>query len=140
MQVQTTPFHLAFPILSIEETRHFYQTILGCEIGRESDRWIDFNFFGHQLSGHVVDVMPQIPSNKVDDKDVPVAHFGAIINRELWDELHKKLSALHINFLIKPYLRWEGQIGEQGTFFIQDPSGNGIEFKTFKSPDLIFQK
>lgn len=134
------PFHLAFPILDIEDTRHFYGTVLGCEIGREAERWIDFNFFGHQLSAHKTEQMPQVPFNEVDGKQVPVTHFGIILEGEVWEALHLKLKSLNVEFLIEPYTRFKGEIGEQGTFFILDPAGNGLEFKTFKSKDMIFQK
>lgn len=140
MQSTLNPFHLAFPILDIEDTRAFYGSILGCEIGRESDKWIDFNFFGHQVSAHVVKTMPEVPCNEVDGKKVPTTHFGIILEGDVWEKLHQHLTANKVEFIIKPYLRFAGEIGEQGTFFVLDPAGNGLEFKTFKSKEMIFQK
>ncbi len=138
--INSVAFHLAFPILDLEETRHFYGNILGCEIGRESERWIDFNFFGHQLSGHICTQMPQISTNLVDGKNVPVSHFGAVLNWNDWEALSQKLKSHQVEFLIEPYIRFKGEVGEQGTFFILDPSGNGLEFKTFKDMNSIFAK
>ncbi|MES2629951.1 MAG: VOC family protein [Bacteroidota bacterium] len=140
MSNQLQPFHLAFPILDIEDTRTFYRDVLNCEIGRESERWIDFNFFGHQLSAHKVEKMPDVPHNEVDGKQVPVTHFGIILEGTVWEALHQRLKTLNVPFIIEPYLRFAGEIGEQGTFFILDPAGNGLEFKTFKSEEMIFQK
>lgn len=133
-------FHLAFPILDLETTRHFYGNILECEIGRESERWIDFNFFGHQLSGHICDEMPFAPTNLVDGKNVPVSHFGAVLHWNDWEIMAKKLKKNKVEFLIEPYIRFKGEVGEQGTFFVLDPSGNGLEFKTFKDMNSIFAK
>jgi len=135
------PFHLAFPILDIETTRTFYQDLLGCEIGRESERWIDFNFFGNQLSAHVVDDYPREPmANPVDGKQVPVKHFGAILEWNDWEALADKLRAHGIEFVIEPYIRFEGEVGEQATMFFLDPSGNALEFKAFKDMGQVFAK
>ena len=133
------PFHLAFPINDIEETRAFYGDLLGCEIGRSTDRWIDFNFWGSQLSAHVVDV-PNVETavNEVDGKKVPVKHFGAILEIDDWKKLAKKLTKNEIEFIIAPYIRFEGEVGEQATMFFLDPSGNAIEFKAFKEEAMIF--
>ncbi len=140
MSSTLNPFHLAFPILDIEDTREFYGGILGCEIGRESEKWIDFNFFGHQVSAHKVTKMPEVPCNEVDGKQVPVTHFGIILEGSVWENLHLDLKAKNVEFIIQPYLRFAGEVGEQGTFFVLDPAGNGLEFKTFKSAEMIFQK
>ncbi len=137
----TAPFHLAFPVNDLTATRAFYTERLGCAVGREDVRWIDFDFFGHQLSAHLVDVMPAPgPTNLVDGKAVPVSHFGAVLDWDDWQELADRLRAAHSAFLIEPHTRFAGQVGEQATLFIQDPSGNGLEFKSFKDPQRIFAR
>ena len=134
-----TPFHLAFPVLNIQETKDFYGNVLGCEIGREDKKWVDFNFFGHQLSAHVKpDELNNTKKNEVDGKSVPVRHFGVILPWEDWNILSEKLISIGTSFIIDPYIRFEGEVGEQGTMFFLDPSGNALEFKTFKDPSQIF--
>jgi len=132
------PFHLAFTVNNIEETRDFYVQMFGCEVGRSSDTWIDFNFYGHQVVGHVSHE-PEAARSDVDGKQVPVRHFGIILERDDWDALATKLKVENANFIIEPYVRFEGLTGEQATMFITDPSGNGIEFKAFKSDHMIFE-
>ena len=133
------PFHLAFPINDISETKSFYKKILGCKIGREDLKWVDFDFFGHQLSAHVKpDELKNTKKNAVDGKDVPVRHFGVILEWEAWHSLSEKLKKNNISFIIEPYIRFEGEIGEQATMFFLDPSGNALEFKSFKDPEQIF--
>lgn len=133
------PFHLAFPVKDLEETKQFYSTLLGCKIGRTSDRWVDFNFFGHQLSAHLKpEETVAAPTNKVDGKNVPVRHFGAILDWNEWHKLAERLKAAQIEFVIEPYIRFEGQPGEQATMFFYDPSGNALEFKSFKDEAKIF--
>ena len=133
------PFHLAFPVRNILETRNFYEGLLGCEVGRTAERWIDFNFWGNQISAHLVDGDDALePSNQVDGKAVPVKHFGAILQWEEWHQLAEKLKAHGIDFIIAPYLRFEGEVGEQATMFFFDPSGNALEFKSFKDFEQIF--
>ncbi len=135
------PFHLAFPVLDIEATRAFYGVVLDCEIGREDLRWIDFNFFGHQLSAHLVDTpLAAEPTNIVDGKLVPVRHFGVVLEWDEWQELAQRLRKFRIEFLIEPHLRFVGEVGEQATLFIVDPSGNGLEFKSFKDPQRLFAR
>ena len=134
-----TPFHLAFPILNIKDTKDFYGKVLGCEIGREDKKWVDFNFFGHQLSAHVKpDEINPTKKNEVDGKNVPVRHFGVILPWKDWHTLSEKLKSIGIDFIIEPYIRFEGQVGEQGTMFFLDPSGNALEFKTFRESNQIF--
>ena len=134
-----TPFHLAFPVLNIQETKEFYANVLGCEIGREDKKWIDFNFFGHQLSAHVKpDELNNTKKNEVDGKSVPVRHFGVILPWKDWKILSEKLKSIGTDFIIDPYIRFEGEVGEQGTMFFLDPSGNALEFKTFKDTNQIF--
>ena len=134
-----TPFHLAFPVKDIASTRSFFGDLLGCSIGRSTDKWIDFNFFGHQLSAHVKpEELSQAHANQVDGKNVPVRHFGAVLEWQQWHELADKLKAHGIEFIIEPYIRFEGEVGEQATMFFLDPSGNALEFKSFKDPSQIF--
>lgn len=132
------PFHLAFPVLDLEKTRFFYAEIIGCPQGRSAPRWIDFDFFGHQISAHLVDTMNQHDANEVDGDHVPTRHFGAILEWEQWETLHKRFTEHHIPFRIHPKIRFKGKAGEQGTFFVDDPSGNCLEFKTFRDMNTIF--
>jgi extradiol dioxygenase family protein len=134
-----TPFHLAFPVKNLEETKSFYGDLLGCEMGRSADRWVDFDFFGHQLSAHLrPEALGNEPVNEVDGKKVPVRHFGAILEWNQWHQLAEKLKAEGISFIIEPYIRFQGQVGEQATMFFLDPSGNALEFKSFKDPSQVF--
>lgn len=138
---QFKPFHLAFPIRDIEETRAFYGDLLGCDIGRSTDKWIDFNFFGHQLSAHIKpEELALAKTNAVDGKNVPVRHFGAILPWGEWHELADKLKAYGIEFVIEPYIRFKGEVGEQATMFFLDPCGNALEFKSFQDESQIFAK
>ncbi len=134
-----TPFHLAFPVTDLVKTRVFYEDLLGCSVGRTSDRWIDFNFHGHQITAHLCESMPHEPaSNPVDGQAVPIKHFGAILEWEDWQTLANKLQAAGTDFIIEPYIRFKGEVGEQATMFFLDPSGNAIEFKSFKDFAQIF--
>jgi extradiol dioxygenase family protein len=134
-----SPFHLAFPVSDLQQTRRFYEELLGCSVGRASGRWIDFNFWGNQITAHLVDEEKRSePTNHVDGKDVPVRHFGAILEWEEWGMLAEKLKANDIEFVIEPYIRFQGEVGEQATMFLYDPSGNALEFKSFKDFDQIF--
>ena len=135
-----TPFHLAYPVKDKESTRVFYRDILGCIQGREAETWIDFDFFGHQVSFHV---KPEAftglePTNIVDGKDVPVRHFGAILEWDQWHALADRLAAARTDFVIEPYIRFKGETGEQATMFFLDPSGNALEFKSFKDQHQVF--
>ena len=133
------PFHLAFPVSDLPATRKFYEGLLGCQVGRTAERWIDFNFWGSQISAHLVDAEDNAaPTNAVDGKKVPVKHFGAILEWEEWERLADKLKAYGMEFIIEPYTRFEGEVGEQATMFFLDPSGNALEFKSFKDFDQIF--
>lgn len=135
-----TPFHLAFPVTNLEVIREFYTHVLSCRIGRETDRWIDFNFFGHQITAHLDEsASNEIACNTVDSRSIPARHFGAILNWEQWDSLVEKVISNNVSFYVKPYMRFEGQVGEQRTFFIQDPCGNYLEFKCFKDESYIFK-
>lgn len=133
-------FHLAIPVNNISETKEFYCNLLGCETGREAEKWVDFNFFGHQLSAHLKpEETSQISANQVDGKSVPVRHFGAILDWQDWHNLAEKLTG-KVNFIIEPYIRFAGEIGEQATMFFLDPSNNALEFKSFKDRAEIFRK
>ena len=132
-------FHLAITVNDIESTRTFYTQVVGCSLGREASRWIDFNFFGHQLSAHVKPEATQATgTNPVDGESVPVRHFGLVLQWQDWHALVEKLDVQQVDYLIKPALRFQGEAGEQATFFISDPSGNALEFKSFKDTDRLF--
>ncbi len=132
------PFHLAFPVRDLDLTRAFYAGLLGCSIGRESERWIDFNFFGHQITAHLLDSESESERNAVDGDAVPVPHFGAILDMESWRELADRLQRAGVNFEIGPRVRFRGQVGEQATMFLFDPSGHALEFKAFADQRQIF--
>jgi extradiol dioxygenase family protein len=133
------PFHLAFPVNDIEATRAFYEELLGARVGRAAERWIDFDFWGHQISAHVVDRRPSEPAtNPVDGERVPARHFGVVL---LWDEWHRlrdRLVEERVAFLIEPQVRFQGEAGEQATMFFLDPSGNALEFKSFRDEEQLF--
>jgi extradiol dioxygenase family protein len=136
-----TPFHLAIPVIDLAQSEAFYGGLLGCEKGRWSKQWIDWNFFGHQLVTHLVGDMPSLPKyNQVDNHAVPVPHFGVVLNWSDWQTLASKLSAANINFIIEPNIRFKGQAGEQATMFFVDPCGNALEFKAFKDIHQLFAK
>ena len=135
------PFHLAIPVHDLEVAREFYGDILGCSTGRESENWIDFNFFGHQLVTHLDKNMNISDStNTVDGNRVPVPHFGIILKIKDWDTLAKKLSASIVDFIVEPRTRFKDNTGEQSTMFIKDPSGNALEFKSFQDDGHIFTR
>ena len=135
------PFHLAFPVRDLQEARAFYGGILGCEEGRSSDIWVDFNLYGHQIVAHLSDEAgPAKSANKVDSDHVPVPHFGIILEMEDWTELAGRLRDSGIEFVIEPKIRFRGEIGEQATMFFLDPSGNALEFKSFADMSRVFAK
>ncbi len=134
------PFHLAFPVRDLESTRRFYADVLGCAIGREDARWIDFDFFGHQITAHVAEDESLAASNAVDGDEVPVRHFGVILEWDAWHTLADRLRAAGVPFVIEPRIRFAGEVGEQATFFLRDPSGNALELKSFKDPSRIFAR
>ena len=137
--MKSQPFHLAFPVYDLKKTREFYEGLLGCEIGRTAERWIDFNFWGAQISAHLVDdKIVEHMANPVDGKEVPVKHLGAILEMDDWKALAQKLKVHGIEFIMEPYIRFEGEVGEQATMFFKDPSGNAVEFKSFVDFDQIF--
>lgn len=133
------PFHMAFPVSDLVSTRAFYEGVLGCEIGRTSDKWIDFNFFGHQLSAHLKpEEVAEAKANEVDGKAVPVRHFGAILEWDQWHALADTMKSRDTAFIIEPHIRFAGEVGEQATMFFKDPSGNALEFKSFRDMSQVF--
>ncbi|MBQ0736090.1 VOC family protein [Aquimarina celericrescens] len=142
MSSTLSPFHLAIPVDDLKKARNFYNKILELEEGRSSDHWVDFNFFGHQLVIHYKEKLDSEDNytNPVDGKDVPVPHFGIILQWENWQNLADMLIEKKIEFVIKPYIRFKGQVGEQGTMFFYDPCGNALEFKSFKDMSELFKK
>ena len=135
-----SPFHLAIPVRDLEETLAFYEQVLECTRGRESDNWVDLNFWGHQLVLHRVEraASDQTDTNPVDGEHVPVPHFGVVLDWDVFDSLTERLVAQKCDFVIPPTTRFEGRVGEQRTCFLKDPSGNCLEFKTFRQPDRLF--
>ena len=134
-------FHLAFPVRDLASTRAFYGELLGCQEGRSADDWIDFDFFGHQISAHVLPAACRPPeAHDVDGDDVPVRHFGAVLPWDRWETMRAKLGSAGATFLIEPHIRFRGEVGEQATMFVLDPSDNPIEFKAFKDPARLFAR
>jgi extradiol dioxygenase family protein len=140
-----SPFHLAFPVADLAVTREFYGQVLGCPEGRSSSEWIDFDLFGHQIVAHLAPPRPAEDGrgdhhNAVDGHHVPVPHFGVVLD---WDDFHSladRLRAQGVRFVIEPYVRFAGLVGEQATLFFRDPSGNALEFKAFRDPSQLFAK
>ena len=141
---ELTPFHIAFPVRNLTEAKHFYREVLGLPEGRSDETWIDFDLYGHQIVAHERPNMspPEERNhlNSVDGHDVPVPHFGVILSMEDWKKLAIQLTEKGIEFVIEPYIRFQGQVGEQATMFFLDPSGNALEFKAFKDREQIFAK
>lgn len=135
------PFHLALPVHDLEAARIFYVDLLGCSVGRESATWIDFNFFGHQVTAHLSpEELQPAATNPVDGQQVPVRHFGVILDWDAWQALAEQLTRAGVSFLIEPGIRFRGQVGEQATMFLLDPSQNGLEFKAFRDRGQIFAR
>ncbi len=137
-----SPFHLAIPVDDIEKSRIFYRDVLGCKEGRSSDHWVDFDLFGHQLVIHYREstgTKTEV-TNPVDGHNVPIPHFGVILDMETFTKFSESLREKKIIFSIEPYIRFEGETGEQATMFFKDPSGNALEFKGFKNLDQLFAK
>jgi extradiol dioxygenase family protein len=136
------PFHLAIPVYDLAEARHFYGSLLGCPEGRSDVEWVDFDFFGHQLVAHLyprpANGAHAPHTNEVDGKNVPVPHFGIVLEWERWHEVAARLRADGVGFIIEPCIRFAGQVGEQATFFLFDSSGNALEFKAFRDPAKLF--
>lgn len=135
------PFHLAIPVSNIEKARDFYGNVLGFEEGRSSEKWIDWNFYGHQLVTHEDKTMQNNNvHNPVDGQQVPIPHFGVVLSIDDWNPLAEKLKNIGTKFLIEPYTRFKGEPGEQATLFFLDPFGNALEFKAFNNLESLFAK
>ncbi len=136
------PFHLAFGVHDLGAARQFYGDVLGCPEGRSADTWVDFDLYGHQIVAHLVDTAagPPRSANPVDAHDVPVPHFGVVLEPAQWTELAQRLRAAGVEFVIEPDTRFEGQVGEQSTMFLLDPSGNALEFKAFADDAQLFAR
>ena len=133
-------FHLAFPVKDLESSREFYGEILGCEEGRSSDQWIDFNLFGHQIVAHLSENAGIVHRNKVDADHVPVPHFGIVLPMDEFQIFADQLKSKGVEFIIEPKIRFAGEVGEQATMFFLDPSGNALEFKAFADFSQVFAK
>jgi extradiol dioxygenase family protein len=141
MTAATPLFHLAFPVKDIAEARRFYGGLLGCAEGRSADNWVDFDFYGHQVVAHLApEECGHKATSAVDDHQVPVRHFGAILPMAEWEALAARLKAAGVSFVIEPYVRFKGEAGEQATMFFLDPSGNALEFKSFADMSQVFAK
>jgi hypothetical protein len=135
------PFHLAFPVDDLTAARDFYGTLLGCTEGRSSSEWIDFNFYGHQIVAHLAPgEASAVPANAVDGHGVPVRHFGVILPMQDWQAAAERLTTAGVDFIIKPYIRFKGEPGEQATMFFKDPSGNAVEMKAFADINNLFAR
>lgn len=141
MNNELRPFHLAIPVDNLELSRIFYREVLELSEGRSSDQWVDFDFFGHQLVIHLKDNnTEEKTSNPVDGKDVPIPHFGVVLDMKTFRDFSERLIQKNITFIIAPYIRFEGQVGEQATMFFKDPAGNALEFKAFNDLTQLFAK
>ena len=138
MKDKLNPFHLAIPVSNLEESVAYYRDTLGLREGRSSNKWADFNFFGHQLVCHVSNIINEQITNPVDGEEVPVPHFGVVLSIEEFEEFLLQINDKNIDFIIKPTIRFKGEIGEQRTMFFKDPSGNAIEIKAFKDMSNLF--
>lgn len=139
MTDKVCPFHLAIPVTNLAAAEAFYCDTLGCGRGRSAERWTDLDFFGHQVVLHQVDDgRDAAPTNPVDGDDVPVPHFGVVLDMSDWRTLADRLTAKDIKFVISPRIRFQGEVGEQATMFFCDPSGNALEFKSFADPTQLF--
>lgn len=135
------PFHLAVPVTDLSASEAFYCGLLGCSKGRTASRWIDLNFFGHQVTLHLVDSSDaQAPVNPVDGDSVPARHFGIVLEMPDWQSLAARLEEAGCKFLISPRVRFKGEVGEQATLFLLDPCGNALEFKSFADPSKLFAR
>lgn len=143
---QRPRFHLAFPVHDLDAARAFYGGVLGCPEGRSAPDWVDFDLFGHQIVAHLVDGPPVDaddrvgPTNLVDGHDVPVPHFGLLLEPDDWTALADRLVDAGTEFVIEPHVRFAGEVGEQSTMFLLDPSGNALEFKSFADDDQVFAR
>lgn len=137
--MQLRPFHLAVVVDDLEAAREFYGGLLGCREGRSSARWVDFDFFGHQLVCHLGEAPPAV-HNPVDGEQVPVPHYGVVAPMEEWKALRDRLLGAGVKFILEPQIRFEGEVGEQATMFLRDPAGNHLEFKAMRDPAKLFAR
>lgn len=136
-----TPFHIAFPVDDLDAARAFYGGTLGCPEGRSSERWVDFDLYGHEIVAHLrPKAQGEANHNVVDGKAVPVPHFGVVLTMEQWSSLAERMTAAGTKFVIEPYIRFKGEVGEQATMFFLDPAGNALEFKAFADMGQLFAK
>ena len=134
-----TAFHFAFFVADLASTRRFYGDVLGCREGRSTDTWVDFDFFGHQISAHTTGkVVPTVDAGVVEGIKVPMPHFGALLGWDEFARVAERIREASIPFIIEPRVRYPGQPGEQMTMFLRDPSGNAVDFKSFKHPEHVF--
>lgn len=141
MMQSLTPFHVAIPVHDIPLARRFYGEVLGCEEGRSAEQWVDFNLYGHQfVIHHKPGMEADLHHNPVDGHEVPVPHYGVVLPWEEWEALAQRLREKNTPFIIEPYIRFKGEVGEQATMFFLDPSGNALEFKAFKDMSQLFAK
>ncbi len=133
-------FHLSFHVHDLTASRQFYGALLGCREGRSADTWVDFDFFGHQLSLHQGTPQPPTPTGEVDGVAVPMPHFGAVLNHAQWQQAADKLTTAKASFILKPQMRYAGATGEQYTLFVLDPSGYAIELKSMTDAGALFKK
>lgn len=141
MNSSVTPFHIAIPAHNLTDCRTFYREVLGCEEGRSSDHWVDFNLFGHQVVIHYKPkTEEQLHTNAVDGKNVPVPHYGVVLPWDIFESFSSHLKSKGVEFVIEPYVRFKGEVGEQATMFFLDPAGNALEFKAFKDMAQLFAK
>lgn len=138
MKDNLNPFHLAIPVSNLEKSVIYYRDILGLKEGRSSNKWADFDFFGHQLVCHVSNSINEQITNPVDGEEVPVPHFGVVLSIEEFEAFLLKINDKDIDFIIEPTIRFKGEVGEQRTMFFRDPSGNAIEIKAFKDMQNLF--
>jgi extradiol dioxygenase family protein len=136
------PFHIAFPVDDLAAARHFYGSVLACPEGRSAGHWIDFDLFGHQIVAHLKPKPPADAShgNPVDGHDVPIPHFGVVLTQADWEALAERVRNAGVRFIIEPYTRFKGEVGEQSTMFFLDPAGNALEFKAFADLGQLFAK
>jgi len=142
MHQHLSPFHIAFPVDDLAAARSFYGGLLRCPEGRSSEEWIDFNLYGHQIVAHL---RPRaeagvVHHNPVDSHDIPIPHFGVVLPLDEWEKLAHRLGEAKIKFIVEPYVRFKGEVGEQATMFFLDPAGNALEFKAFADPSQLFAK
>ena len=133
------PFHFAFPVDDLAAARRFYGALLGCPEGRSAEQWVDFDLYGHQIVAHLApEQVRKRSTNPVDGEDVPVPHFGVVLDKQTWERLAGRLTDAGIEFVIPPTVRFAGQPGEQATMFLLDPAGNALEFKAMANPENLF--